>query len=124
MKKLVILSAFLFTLLSCKQNAQNDIKEINITIKVDEGIVLKDESGKPLSDDVAFNEDEVVYAVPKQVENKARINTTEDERASISGDAFIELDILVPKTFKDVEAKIKEKLSIKSEWNNGDYDFF
>jgi hypothetical protein len=62
--------------------------------------------------------------VPKQVENKARINTTEDERASISGDAFIELDILVPKTFKDVEAKIKEKLSIKSEWNNGDYDFF
>ena len=58
------------------------------------------------------------------MENKARINTTEDERVSISGDAFIELDILVPKTFKDAEAKIKEKLSLKPEWNNGDYDFF
>lgn len=163
MKKIVILSIVLFTLLSCKQNVGNRNREVTITIEVDAGVAmskdgnfikaktgvfwkeiktiaaskikakkeyvflewrLKNEKGKPLSDDVAFNKDEVIYAVSKQVENKACIHIIGDERVSISGKAFIELDILTPKTFKDVEAKIKEKLSLKPEWNNGDYDFF
>mgnify|MGYP000845702059 CR=1 FL=1 len=46
MKKLLIFSVFVFTLLSCKQNIQNSASEINITVKVDAGIKLKDD--KPI----------------------------------------------------------------------------
>ena len=162
MKKLLIFSVFVFTLLSCKQNIQNSASEINITVKVDAGIKLKDdkpikakkgglwkelktiadskietkkeytfrewklkdEKGKALSDDYAFNQDEVVYAVSVLVQKNARITIKGDERLSIIGDDFININIFVPKTFKDVEDKIKAKLSLKPEWNNGDYDIF
>ena len=162
MKKLLIFSVFVFTLLSCKQNIQNSASEINITVKVDAGIKLKDdkpikakkgalwkelktiadskietkkeytfrewklkdEKGKALSDDYAFNQDEVVYAVSVLAQKNARITIKGDERLSIIGDDFININIFVPKTFKDVEDKIKAKLSLKPEWNNGDYDIF
>ena len=162
MKKLLIFSVFVFTLLSCKQNIQNSASEINITVKVDAGIKLKDdkpikakkgtlwkelktiadskietkkeytfrewklkdEKGKTLSDDYAFNQDEVVYAVSVLAQKNARITIKGDERLSIIGDDFININIFVPKTFKDVEDKIKAKLSLKPEWNNGDYDIF
>ena len=162
MKKLLIFSVFVFTLLSCKQNIQNSASEINITVKVDAGIKLKDdkpikakkgvlwkelktiadskietkkeytfkewklkdEKGKTLSDDYAFNQDEVVYAVSVLAQKNARITIKGDERLSIIGDDFINMNIFVPKTFKDVEDKIKAKLSLKPEWNNGDYDIF
>ena len=162
MKKLLIFSVFVFTLLSCKQNIQNSASEINITVKVDAGIKLKDdkpikakkggswkelktiadskietkkeytfkewklkdEKGKALSADYAFNQDEVVYAVSVLAQKNARITIKGDERLSIIGDDFININIFVPKTFKDVEDKIKAKLSLKPEWNNGDYDIF
>ena len=85
---------------------------------------LNDQNGKTLSDDDAFNKDEVVYAVSKRVKKNAHIKIRGDERLSITGDDFINIDIFVPKTFKDVEAEIKAKLSLKPEWNNGDYDIF
>ena len=162
MKKLLIFSVFVFTLLSCKQNIQNSASGINVTVKVDAGIKLKDykpikakkgglwkelktiadskietkkeytfrewklkdEKGKTLSADYAFNQDEVVYAVSVLVQKNARITIKGDERLSIIGDDFININIFVPKTFKDVEDKIKAKLSLKPEWNNGDYDIF
>jgi len=151
MKKLLIFSVFVFTLLSCKQNIQNSASEINITVKVDAGIKLKDdkpikakkgglwkelktiadskietkkeytfrewklkdEKGKALSADYAFNQDEVVYAVSVLAQKNARITIKGDERLSIIGDDFININIFVPKTFKDVEDKIKAKLSLK-----------
>ena len=57
-------------------------------------------------------------------QKNARIKIRGDERLSIAGDDFININIFVPKTFKDVEAEIKAKLSLKPEWNNGDYDIF
>ena len=85
---------------------------------------LKDEKGKTLSADYAFNQDEVVYAVSVLAQKNARITIKGDERLSVIGDDFININIFVPKTFKDVEDKIKAKLSLKPEWNNGDYDIF
>ena len=57
-------------------------------------------------------------------QKNARIKIRGDERLSITGDDFIDINIFIPKTFKDVEAEIKAKLSLKPEWNDGDYDIF
>ena len=162
MKRLVIFIAFLFALFSCRQNTQHSVPDITITVKVDDGINLKDEKpikakrgvlwkelksiadskietkkeyvfsewrvkekeGKVLIDDVVFSQDETVYAISKKIERKVKIHIKGDERVTILGDDFIDVDILLPKTFKDVEAKIKAKLNLKPEWSNGDYDIF
>ncbi|MGP1440536.1 MAG: hypothetical protein ACTTJ3_07345 [Treponema sp.] len=57
-------------------------------------------------------------------QKNAQIKIKADERLSITGDDFININIFAPKTFKDVQAKIKAKLSLKPEWNNGDYNIF
>ncbi|MGP1440535.1 MAG: hypothetical protein ACTTJ3_07340 [Treponema sp.] len=44
MKKLLIFSTFMFTLLSCKQKIQENIPEVTITVKVDNSINLKNDS--------------------------------------------------------------------------------
>lgn len=162
MKRLVIFIAFLFALFSCRQNTQHSVPDITITVKVDDGINLKDEKpikakrgvlwkelksiadskietkkeyvfsewrvkekeGKVLIDDVVFSQDETVYAISKKIERKVKIHIKGDERVTILGDDFIDVDILLPKTFKDVETKIKAKLNLKPEWSNGDYDIF
>ena len=85
---------------------------------------LKDQNGKTLSDDDAFNQNEIIYSVSVPGQKNARIKIRGDERLSITGDDFIDINIFIPKTFKDVEAEIKAKLSLKPEWNDGDYDIF
>lgn len=78
MKKLIIFSMFLITMLSCKQETLKK-KRVKIYIKGDERVVVS----KPF---------------------------------------FIEVD--TPTMFSNIEAKIKQKLSLKDEWKNGEYDFY
>ncbi|MGP1521614.1 MAG: hypothetical protein ACTTIZ_08965 [Treponema sp.] len=85
---------------------------------------LKDQNGKVLSDDDTFNQNEVIYAVSVLGQKNAHIKIKADERLSITGDDFININIFAPKTFKDVEAKIRAKLSLTPEWNNDDYNIF
>lgn len=84
------------------------------------GFRLNGESGDDLADDYVFNESKTVFAVSKLQSLKVTVNG--DERTVVSSDNTIKIDYA--KTWQQIKDLVQGKVSLHSDWQGGDYEFY